>query len=547
MYQSEWENLASLLSLGVAIVTGVLLWSGWIPRRWIDRIDSQFVKLSRTPALCFVLLPAVSFAVNIGMTLHRGIPLPFIHDEFSYLLAADTFAHGRLTNPTPPFWEHLETPQQLMMPTYMSKYPPGQGLALALGQVMTGLPIVGAWISTAAAVAAIYWMLLGYLPRPWALLGGIVAAIHPQLIDWSQNYWGGSVAVLGGALVLGAWGRLMISTSASASFIIAVGLIILANSRPFEGLVLCAPLGIALLFRRKNQWFKLLVPAGLLLLIGAGAMGYYNFRITGNAMRLPFAEYTAQYDYYPKLWFMPMRPLRVYRNGAMEYVHRNFEVGSYKAMRTVRGFFEMSEYRFQEIFLAQLKLAVLMIPLIAAIFVRKDRRLFWIWIAAGFFVVGLWSENFVLPHYQAPLVPVALLIIVIGWQKMNGWNWRGRAIGKILARATALGFLVGAGMVTVPPVDRDGMLVEQQSLVKLLPSLQTGRHLIFVSYSPLHSYHIEYVHNLADPVGSRIIWSRSFGVESDRAMARHFADRKPWLLYVGGKLDLQPYSAVESK
>ena len=83
------------------------------------------------------------------------LPVPQFHDEFSYLLAADTFAHGRLTNPPHPLWQFFETFHVLMQPTYASKYPPAQGLITA-GHDDRARPIVGVWISTAWAC----------LPRP---------------------------------------------------------------------------------------------------------------------------------------------------------------------------------------------------------------------------------------------------------------------------------------------------------------------------------------------------------------------------------------------
>ena len=118
------------------------------------RLAGALRSVAKRRIFCGALVASLSLVFNCAIALHNGLPVPRVQDEFSYLLAGDTFAHCRLTNPAPPFPEHFETPHVLVRPTYMSKYPSGQGIALAIGQWMSDQPIIGVWLSITVSMSA---------------------------------------------------------------------------------------------------------------------------------------------------------------------------------------------------------------------------------------------------------------------------------------------------------------------------------------------------------------------------------------------------------
>src|ERR1700722_18819894 len=103
-----------------------------------EKFDERFSQLSRRRWLSLVLVAAASIGLRLAVLPIMPVPAPTVDDEFSYLLQADTFLHGRFTNPTPPMWTHFETFHANMLPTYQSKFPPAQGAALAVGTLLGG-------------------------------------------------------------------------------------------------------------------------------------------------------------------------------------------------------------------------------------------------------------------------------------------------------------------------------------------------------------------------------------------------------------------------
>jgi hypothetical protein len=519
-----------------AVTVLVVLLCALPPAWWIpERARRLTMVLTRRGSFVLACVGFISLAATSSLALKRGLPLPVVHDEFSYLLAADTFANGRLTNPTPPAWEHFETMHVLVTPTYQSKYPPGQGLVLAFGQACFGHPIWGVWIVTALACMAVTWTLLAVVPPRWAMIGGLITAVHPQMLEWGQRYWGGSLAVLGGALLVGAMLRIGFAQSQRAGMfgvIAGAGLGILANVRPFEGALLGVLTGAALLLRSSRIRAAILGITVTLVPVVVWT-GYYNWRVTGDALRLPYQEHQRQYGYVPLFLFQSLPELRTYRHPELEQFHVHDQRSSYDRRqspgRLARGTLEYVYGLGLCVFGNVGALAIPAVVLPWALW--KDRRVRLLLIVLALFVTVLLTATFVYGHYAAPAAGVVAAMLAMLMRRMHvTWG----AAGRMLARVTVGLTLLWSRFFWQNFLDwrQDGFPVERHRLLEQLRA-EPGKQLVLVRYGAGRSVHEEWVYNEAHLENADVVWARSIDAAKDRELTEHFRGRRIWMLVVG--------------
>jgi hypothetical protein len=517
---------------------------------------------------CMLLLAVLPVILRLAVLRLHPVPTPDTADDFSYLLLGDTLAHLRLANPVHPLPRFFEAIFVLQEPSYSSVFPPGQGIALALGQIVFRSPWAGVVLSVAALCASCYWMLRAWTTPIWALIGGLLAVFEfGPLSQWMNSYWGGAVAAAAGCLVFGSLPRLREGWSTRDAALLGVGMGVHVLTRPFEStlLALCVVLYFAPVVMQRLEWSGLAKALGIAVLAASPAIGLtllHNRAVTGSWTTLP--NMLSRYQYgVPASFSLQPNPVphrTLTHEQAIDYQAQSIVHG--EGTDTLRSYFSrlLLRVRFYRFFF----LAPLYLVLPVFLVSLREFRFLWALLSVVVFAVGANFYPYFYPHYVAALTCVFLLISVTALERLSRWRIRGSAVGQEIARTIlflcAAQFLFWYGihlsgsaqlLNALGPYETWDYInygdLQGRVAIKEALAQAPGKQLVFVRYWPRHLFD-EWIHNAANIDAARVVFAGDLGSEENDTLRRYYGDRTAWILEPDARPPrLTPYPSSHSE
>ena len=504
------------------------------PKRFLAVLTKLFAP---RPWAFYISVSAAVLLTRLALLPFTDLPRPVIHDEFAYLLQSDTFAHGRLTNPSPKHPEFFEAEQILVRPTYNGKYFPAQALVMALGQVVFGHPWYGVWLSCGVMAGVLLWALGGWLPFRWVIASA--AMIYPlaAFSYWMTSYWGGSVTAAGGALVIGAYPR-------RNGWLLGLGTAILLLSRPYDALAVLLPFGAVILWKHASP--RLLVPALGVTAVALAWFAYDNAAVTGHPLRPPYSEWTAQYAMVPALTVLPSLPPKNPAHAILKMNYGGWEIDRFERAKTAAFFwkFRPAEW-FEAGSILTADPGVLFLTLLACPLLWKVRKMRLSLLSVVLWLAGSTIVYACFAHYASPVTAALLLLAGCSFRLLLLLRWPHRCTGRFLAYGIPVMILLVASgkpalnaLRTKSPYDGKAAIAQKDRVTNGLLEAQAGKHLVFVHYSGFLIPHAEWVYNSADIDSQDVIWAQDMGPEKNQVLMRDYPGRKYWTFDPDQSLDV---------
>jgi hypothetical protein len=530
----------------------------WGSQFWLPSAFSRRPFFSQHPAITAVLIAAATIALRLALLPLLHAPVPVVSDEFSHLLLADTLLDGRVANPTHPFWQHFETLHVIQQPHYGSDYFPGHAAVLAAGRVLIGSAWAGVLCECFAFLLILYWMLRGWMPARWALAGVLLAALRFGIGSyWVNAYHGGFLPAVGGALIAGAFPRLLPSwrtlswrtlQRAAANFsspsnkitlingaILGLGLAILVTTRPFEGALYSLPFLAMLAWDLRRNFRRLVLIAIPTVAIAGTAvvlMGAYFSRVTGSPFVTGYQVNQKAYGWPMGLAWTTPRKIE-FRNIELERYY-DYELGEREKVDGPIDFVEYLTFRIQEYWRFFLGPA-LSIPLLVIASVWRRRRTLILLLTGALLAISL--EGAASPHYLAPATAVIVAIVVECCRHFHAR--RIPIVPMLLATmALVLALRIAAQNLGLPYTQALNYQswcckvqgnMNKQRITRALERTP-GQHLVFVKTKTDEFNLLQWIYNAADIDASRIVWARDLGTERDAQLTAYFRDRQAWVV-----------------